>query len=75
MNSVQEFAELVSDELGVPVTAEDIGTNLDELPGWDSVNMLRLIVVMERVTGRSFSLPSFLEAQTLERIYTLAVAE
>ncbi len=75
MRTVQEFADFISDEFGLLLTADDIRRNLDDLPGWNSVNMLRLIVVLERATGRSFSLPAFLEADSLERIYTMAIGE
>lgn len=74
IDGIDGFAALIRDELGLPLTAEDIGRNLDELPGWDSMQLLWLITVIERTSGRSLSFPAVLEASTLEQIYDLAVA-
>ncbi|EFC81294.1 acyl carrier protein [Parafrankia sp. EUN1f] len=68
-----EFAVLVRDELGLPVAEEELGSAFDELPGWDSVYLLRLLTVIERETGARVSLPDVLEARSLAEVYTLAV--
>ncbi|TCO62326.1 acyl carrier protein [Actinocrispum wychmicini] len=73
MTSVDEFVAIVRDEIGLPVTADDIARDLAELPGWDSVHLLTLLLIMERRTGRRISMPDVLEAKTLEQIYLLAV--
>jgi acyl carrier protein len=73
VNSVDDFIGIVRDELGLPVTARDLTVDLAEVPGWDSVLLLRLLVVLERTTGSTLSLPDLLQASNLERIYALAV--
>ncbi|MBT2210867.1 MULTISPECIES: acyl carrier protein [Actinomadura] len=72
MRSIDDFVALVRDELGLPVTSETVGTGFDELPGWDSVHLLALMVVLERETSRPISLPDLLEAPSLAGIYELA---
>ncbi|MCX3061381.1 acyl carrier protein [Streptomyces beihaiensis] len=62
---------LFTDDLGVEVTERDVDTDLDELHGWDSVNLLRLIMLVEQATGRRLALPAFLEARTIRRIHAL----
>jgi acyl carrier protein len=73
MNSIDEFVTVVQDELGLAVTSEDVTVPLDRVGGWDSVHLLTLATVLEQRTGRSLALPDILEADTLERIYLLAV--
>ncbi|WP_328917006.1 MULTISPECIES: phosphopantetheine-binding protein [unclassified Streptomyces] len=74
MNSIDEFATLVRDELGLAVTAEELGTSFDDLPGWDSLHLLWLLTVLERTTGRRVPLSDVLEAASLQGVYELAVA-
>ncbi|WP_086666307.1 acyl carrier protein [Lentzea kentuckyensis] len=74
MKTVEEFIDLVRDQLGLPLTADDADTTLSALPGWDSVHLLRLLTVLEKRTGRDISLPELLEASTLDGIYRMAVA-
>lgn len=73
MNSLDEFVAIVRDEIGLAVTADDVGRSLDELPGWDSVHLLTLLLAMERSTGRRISMPDVLQAENLRQLYTLAV--
>lgn len=72
MNDINEFIELVRDQLGLPITAIDAGTELNQLPGWDSVHLLRLLTVLEERTGNAISLPDLLDVSTLEGIYLMA---
>lgn len=74
MNTLDDFVELVRDELGLAVTTETVGQTFDQLEGWDSVQLLALLTALERETGRRISLPDVLEAPSLEHVYTLAVA-
>jgi acyl carrier protein len=71
---IEEFLDLVRDETGLPVTAEQTELDLDQVPGWDSVYLLSLVVALERRTGRQLSMPDVLAATSLRDIYTLAVA-
>jgi acyl carrier protein len=75
MTSIDEFVSIVRDELGLPVTAEDVDLSFDELPGWDSVQMLWLLTILERHTGKSLSLPDMLEAPSLAGLHKLVVSQ
>jgi acyl carrier protein len=74
VNTLDDFMTLVRDELGLPVTAEDAGRDLDQVAGWDSMYLLSLLAALERRTGRSLSLPELLDASSLADIYALAAA-
>jgi aryl carrier-like protein len=73
MIGIEEFADLVRDEMGLPVTAGDLALGFDELPGWDSVHLLSLLTLLERATGSAVSLADVLEAPSLEAVYKLAL--
>lgn len=73
MNTIEDFAALVRDELGLPVETEDLASDLDTVVGWDSVHLLSLCTILERVTGKPISLPAVLEAPNLAGIYAVAV--
>ena len=74
MTTLDDFITLIRDELGIPVTIEDVDRQFGELPGWDSVNLLQLLSALERETGQQLSLPEMLDAPSLGRIFELAVA-
>ncbi len=71
MNTLDDFVTLLQDELGLDVTRENVGLPFDRVPGWDSVHMLSLLVIVERETERRVSLPDMLEASSLERLFEL----
>jgi acyl carrier protein len=73
VNSINELLTLIHDELGLPVTAEDADRDLREVAGWDSVQLLRLVTLLEQRTGRPVSLPAVLDAPNLAGIYAVAV--
>jgi acyl carrier protein len=72
MSPIDDFLDLVRDETGLPVTEEQTGLDLDQVPGWDSVYLLSLVVALERSTGRRLSMPDVLQAASLRDIYALA---
>jgi hypothetical protein len=74
VRTVEDYLALLTDELALPVTAEDLGRPLDAVAAWDSVHLLTLCTVLERETGRPLSLADVLEAPSLEAVYRLAVA-
>ncbi|MFE9860088.1 MULTISPECIES: acyl carrier protein [unclassified Streptomyces] len=74
MKTVDDFVTLLRDELALPVTADDLGRELDTVESWDSVHLLALCTVLERETGRSLPLADVLEAASLKDVYLLAVA-
>ncbi|MFF9587496.1 acyl carrier protein [Streptomyces achromogenes] len=75
MRNAEEFVALVRDETGLAVTIEHLDAGFDQVPGWDSLHLLRLTTVLERETGRTLSFPDVLEAPSLGRLYALAVGE
>lgn len=74
MNSIDDFVSLLRDEIGLPVSAADIESGLDQVPGWDSVHLLTLMMALETRTSRTIPMPELLEAPSLGHIYRLAVA-
>jgi hypothetical protein len=74
MKRFEDFLALVRDELGLAVTAEDAERSLPELPGWESVHLLSLVVVLEGRAGRPLSVADLLDAPDLRSIYQLATA-
>lgn len=73
MKSIDDFMTLLGDQLGLLLTESDLDTDLDEVAGWDSLQMLQLLVLLERETGRVIPVPALLEARTLNAVYDLAV--
>jgi acyl carrier protein len=73
VNTVDEFVTLVCDEVGLQITAADMDAGFDQVPGWDSVHLLTLMMALERSTGRTLSMPALLEAPSLGHVYRLAV--
>ncbi len=73
MQTIDEFACLVREELGIPLADEDLAADLDRLPEWDSLYMLKLVTAIERSTGRKLVVGRVLEARSLNAIYELAV--
>ena len=71
MTDLEDFAALVRDEIGIPVTVHDLDRGFDELKGWDSVHLLSLVTALERASGRAVGLPEVLEAASLRGIYAL----
>ena len=74
MKSIDDFVTLLGDQMGLLLTAADLDADLDEVAGWDSAQLLQLLVLLERETGRSIPVPRLLEARTLTAMYDLAVA-
>ncbi|NEC66341.1 acyl carrier protein [Streptomyces sp. SID9727] len=74
MQTIDEFACLVREELGIPLADEDLAADLDRLPEWDSLYMLKLVTALERSTGRKLVVGRVLEARSLNAIYEMAVA-
>ncbi len=73
MNDISDLIELVRSQLGLEVTEVDADTELDQLPGWDSVHLLHLLTVLEARTGQEISLPALLDASTLQGVFRAAV--
>jgi acyl carrier protein len=73
VSSIDDLLDVVRDQLGLPVTADDADRALDEIPGWDSVHLLWLMTTLEARTGRRISMPEVLEAATLAELYEVTM--
>jgi acyl carrier protein len=74
LGTLDGFLRLVRDDLGLVTDLagpEAAGCDLTDLPGWDSVNLLRLVTLLEQESGRAMPVGRILEARTLEEIYAL----
>jgi acyl carrier protein len=67
----KDLVTLIQDLFGLPITEQDLKTSFDKLSGWDSLNLLRLIVSLEAKTGKKIAFPDLLQSQNLEEIYHL----
>ncbi|MGI5195721.1 acyl carrier protein [Streptomyces sp. CA-288835] len=72
MHTIDEFVRLVRDELGMPLEEHQVSADLDQLPEWDSLYLLKLVTALEQATGRSLPVGRLLEARSLREIYRLA---
>ncbi|MET0135545.1 MAG: hypothetical protein ABW215_18350 [Kibdelosporangium sp.] len=73
MISESEFLSLLDFELGLTLRPADLRRDVDEVTGWDSVFLLRLLSVLESRTGRSLPFAELIETRTLHGIRELAV--
>lgn len=64
----EDFILLLQDELGLDVGLPDLDRSLDEIGGWDSVHLLRLVGSLERATGRRVPVVELLQATTFREI-------
>jgi acyl carrier protein len=72
MHTIDDFVRLVRDELGMPLEEYQVSADLDQLPAWDSLYLLKLVTALEQATGRSLPVGRLLEARSLGEIYQLA---
>jgi acyl carrier protein len=72
MHTIDDFVRLVRDELGMPLEEYQISADLDQLPEWDSLYLLKLVTALEQAAGRSLPVGKLLEARSLGEIYQLA---
>ncbi|MQY14099.1 hypothetical protein SRB5_42600 [Streptomyces sp. RB5] len=71
MDSLHGLMELVRDDLGVPLDIPgDADADLADLPGWDSLNLLRLVILLEE-NGHPVPVHRLLLARSLHEMYTL----
>jgi acyl carrier protein len=72
VTTIDDFIALLRDEMGLAITEREVGLSLDEVAGWDSVQLLSLLTLLEWRTGRSVAIADVIEAQSLRDIYALA---
>ncbi|TVZ75513.1 acyl carrier protein [Streptomyces sp. BK340] len=70
-----EFLEILDEDLGLRLSAEDLNRDVDTLRHWDSLTLVRLLSLMEARTGKSIALNALLEARTLNQARMLVVAD
>ena len=63
--------EVITDLLDMSDPPLVAGTPLASVEGWDSVNALRVLVYLERETGRPLDYEGFAEAATIADIAAL----
>ncbi|GAB5905391.1 acyl carrier protein [Mycobacteroides chelonae] len=63
-----EFQTVVIDQTGLDIQLADLTAPLDEVSGWDSVYLLKLITALEQQTGRTMPISAMLEATSLDAI-------
>lgn len=63
--TTDELIALIRDNLGLPLSEDDLGSDLDTIIAWDSLQMLRLATAVEARTGRPTRLAALLECRTL----------
>ncbi|MFD4753515.1 acyl carrier protein [Streptomyces sp. NPDC058426] len=63
------FLDIVRDELGLPLTKLELGTDFDQLLHWESLHVLRLVMALERETGHRIPVSRLLTEQSLEGVY------
>ncbi|WP_424187566.1 acyl carrier protein [Actinokineospora sp. G85] len=67
-----DFAELVEAETGLPLTADDLATRFDDLPGWDSVHLLKVLSALESEHGVTLQIAHLLDATSLADLHAAA---
>lgn len=68
------FLDLISDELGLELTEEEAHHDLDALPSWDSVHLLRLVMLIEQETGRRVPVSAVLRARSIAQVHAEVLA-
>ncbi|MHB9864462.1 hypothetical protein [Streptomyces sp. YIM S03343] len=66
-----DFLDLLRDGLGLDLTEEEAASDFDALQDWDSVHLLRLVMVLERETGRTVPVGRVLRARSMREIHEL----
>ncbi|NED88369.1 acyl carrier protein [Streptomyces sp. SID11233] len=69
------FLQAVREELGLVLGDEDADTELDLLPDWDSLHLMRLVMLLERERGHAVPVADVLHARTLREIHELATSD
>lgn len=70
-SELARFLDLLRDGLGLELTEEQAAADFDTLSDWDSVHLLRLVMVLERETGRPVPVGRVLLARSMREIHEL----
>lgn len=68
-----EFVTLVQAECGLPLGAGDLRTRFEDLSGWDSVYLLKVLSALERQRGITLPIARLLEARSLVELHHAVV--
>ncbi|HEY3717332.1 MAG TPA: phosphopantetheine-binding protein [Jatrophihabitantaceae bacterium] len=74
MNDVEDFVVLLREEVGLPIERSQLTTDLDNVPAWDSLLLLKLVVALERETGRRMPVGRLMAMRSLQDMYELVAA-
>jgi acyl carrier protein len=69
-----DFIAVVQAESALPLDVGDLRTEFDELPGWDSVHLLKVLSALEATTGTALPMGRLIEAHSLGDLYDAVVA-
>lgn len=70
MSTLDELADLIESVLDLDMNLS-AQSRFEELPGWDSVNAMRLIAHIEKDFGVKLPIKEYLNAQTLGDVHGL----
>ncbi|WP_326691076.1 MULTISPECIES: acyl carrier protein [unclassified Streptomyces] len=73
MHTVEDLIELANTHLGTALAPQDAGAELAGLAAWDSVQLLRLVALLEQELGRPVPVAEVLQARSLRDIWAVAV--
>jgi acyl carrier protein len=74
MNNEEDFLRLLRADLGLAIEANELSADLDNVPAWDSMLLLKLVVALERETGRKMPVGRLMAMRSLREMYDEAVA-
>ncbi|MFJ7631264.1 acyl carrier protein [Streptomyces sp. NPDC097595] len=74
ITDLPRFLTHVCEELGLDLTPQEAAADFDTLLDWDSVHLLRLVMLAERATGRPVPVARVLQARNLAEVHRLVVA-
>lgn len=74
MNHIDNYVELIRDELGFALCGDALDRHFDELEGWDSMYLLALVTAVEALTGARVSVADVLRARSLREVYDVVAA-
>ncbi|MEV0172432.1 phosphopantetheine-binding protein [Streptomyces sp. NPDC050803] len=69
-----DFHHLIRTDLQLPLADDQFTSDFDELPDWDSLLLLKLVVLLERATGRPVPVSRLFETRSLQEIYDVVAA-
>ncbi|MBV9179751.1 MAG: acyl carrier protein [Acidobacteria bacterium] len=68
MNPVSEIRRIISENLRVPASTIQPDSKASELPNWDSLNHLTIVMQIEQTFGMHFDLEEIGELNSVDKI-------